>query len=43
MSDTIHGNIPHKGNAKNFMDAIGEKFIESDKDETANFMSSFMI
>lgn len=42
ISNSILGAIPDNENAKSFMDAIGEKFIESDKVETGDLMDKFM-
>lgn len=41
MSDIIRGSIPDKGNVKDYMDAIEEKIIKSDKVKTTNLLSSF--
>lgn len=42
LSDTTRGITPNKGKAKDFLDAIGERFKESDKAETESLMSSFV-
>ncbi|XP_038970703.1 uncharacterized protein LOC120104169 [Phoenix dactylifera] len=36
------GAIPDHDNAKNFLDAIGQRFVESDKAETGDLIDKFM-
>lgn len=40
MSDDIHGGIPVCDNAKRSVDAIGQKFKESDKAQTERLMNT---
>ncbi|XP_038970576.1 uncharacterized protein LOC120104119 [Phoenix dactylifera] len=42
ISNSIMGAIPDNDNAKNFLDAIGQRFVESDKAETGDLMDKFM-
>ncbi|XP_050129613.1 uncharacterized protein LOC126606288 [Malus sylvestris] len=40
MTETVRGGIPTCNKAKDFLEAIGEKFKESEKDKTGNFLTS---
>ncbi|KAF5443360.1 hypothetical protein F2P56_035920, partial [Juglans regia] len=42
ISDSIKGAIPDNYNAKNFVDAIGQRFVESNKAETRDRMDKLM-
>ncbi|XP_035542076.1 uncharacterized protein LOC118344785 [Juglans regia] len=42
ISDSIIGAIPDNDNAKQFLGAIGQRFIESDKTETGDLMDRLM-
>ncbi|KAF5459456.1 hypothetical protein F2P56_023399 [Juglans regia] len=42
ISDSIMGAIPDSDNAKQFLGAIGQRFVESDKVETGDLMDRMM-
>lgn len=41
ISNTIFGGIPSSGNTKDFLEAIDQKFKDSDKAKAYNLLSNF--